>query len=561
LNRRLFVAGLAAGGVGSLLQQRSVWSASPSRARVLLRGAVMYDGTGNGPLVGDVAIDSDRIIGVGRALPPNGAEVIDLQGLALAPGFIDIHSHTELSLFVNPRAESKIRQGVTTEITGQDGSSVGPVSEEAAARTSEGYKQRYGVELGFQDLAGFFARLERNRSAVNLGSMVGAGTIRAFVIGNANRPPTDAELQRMMALVQQALQQGALGLSSGLEYSPGGFATRAELVALARALRGSGLAYASHMRNEDDELFAAVEEAIAVGRFAGVPVQISHLKAQGQRNWWKSNAVLKTIEEARNNGIDVLFDRYPYIAYATGLSNLFPLWTLDGGTPAFLQRIQDPAQRPRIEAYVRDKIDELGSWDAVQITSAGEAVSWARGKRLGQLATARGREPYELLLEITIADQNRTGMVGFGMSEESTADMLKHPLGMVCSDAGARAAYGPLAEDSPHPRTYGSFPRVLGHYCRDRKLMPLETAIHKMTLMPARRLKLKGRGVIEPNAFADLVAFDPARVADRATFEQPHQYPVGIPHVWVNGVAVIRDGEHTGELPGRVLRNDGASVG
>jgi N-acyl-D-amino-acid deacylase len=555
MKRRHFVSSLTTAGVGLLLHKREAWSAQPYQAQRVLRGATIYDGTGSVPLVGDIALDGERIIGIGRSLNVSGAEEINLRGLALAPGFIDIHSHTDLVLFANPKAESKIRQGVTTEIVGQDGSSVGPVSAESAARTSESYKQRYGVELGFTDLAGFFRTLERRGSAVNLASMVGAGTVRGFVMGNDNRPPRQAELERMVTLVREAMRQGAVGLSSGLEYSPGGFATRDELVALARALAGTGLPYASHMRNEDDELFAAVEEAIAVGRFAKVPVQISHLKAQGQRNWWKSDAVLATIEQARAGGIDVLFDRYPYIAYATGLSNLFPLWTLDGGTRAFMQRIQDAAQRPRIEAYVRDKIDELGSWDAVQITSTGDALAWARGKRLGALAKARNTEPFELLLEITIADENRTGMVGFGMSEESTAQMLKHPLAMVCSDAGARATYGALAGGSPHPRTYGAFPRVLGFYCRDQKLMPLQTAVHKMTQMPARRLKLGGRGVIQPNAFADLVAFDPARVADRATFENPHQYPVGIPHVWVNGEAVIVNGEHTGRLAGRVLRS------
>jgi N-acyl-D-amino-acid deacylase len=554
MKRRHFVSSLTTAGVGFLLHSREAWSQPPHRAQRVLRGATLYDGTGSRPIVGDVAIDGDRIIGVGRTLAVRAAEEVNLRGLALAPGFIDIHSHTDLVLFANAKAESKIRQGVTTEIVGQDGSSVGPVSAESAARTSESYRQRYGVELGFTDLAGFFRILERHGTAVNLASMVGAGTLRAFVIGNDNRPPTEAELQRMVALVREALRQGAVGLSSGLEYSPGGFATRDELVALARPLAGTGLPYASHMRNEDDELFAAIEEAIAVGRFARVPVQISHLKAQGQRNWWKSDAVLATIEKARAGGVDVLFDRYPYIAYATGLSNLFPLWTLDGGTRAFMQRIQDAAQRPRIEAYVRDKIDELGSWDAVQITSTGDALAWARGKKLGELARARGKEPFELLLEITIADENRTGMVGFGMSEESTAQMLKHPLGMVCSDAGARATHGALAGGSPHPRSYGAFPRVLGYYCRDNKLMPLETAVHKMTLMPARRLKLTGRGIIQPNAFADLVAFDPAHVADRATFENPHQYPIGIPHVWVNGEAVIANGEHTGKLAGKVLR-------
>jgi N-acyl-D-amino-acid deacylase len=535
------VSQLSVGGAAVLLHQREIWSAQPYRAQRVLRGATIYDGTGARPINADLALLDDRIVGMGRRLQVAGAEEIDLRGLALAPGFIDIHSHTDTVLFRNPRAEAKIRQGVTTEVAGQDGTSVGPSREE----------RRFG-DFGFRDLAGFFAAIEKNGTAVNLASMVGAGTVRGYVVGNENRPAMPTEQQQMQALVTQALQQGAVGLSSGLEYSPGGFASREELVFLSRALTGTGLPYASHMRNEDDELLAAVEEAIAVGRFAPAPVQISHLKAQGQRNWWKSEAVLKTIEEARGDGIDVMFDRYPYIAYATGLSNLFPLWSLDGGTQAFLRRIQDPADRTRIEWYVRDKINELGSWDAVQITSAGDAVAWARGKRFGQLAKERGKEPYELLLEVTIADENRTGMVGFGMSEESTADMLKHPLGMICSDAGARATFG---DGSPHPRTYGSFPRVLGHYVREKKVMPLETAVHKMTQMPARRLKLEGRGVISVGAFADLVAFDPAKVADKATFEQPHQYPVGIPHVWVNGIPVIKGGEHTGELSGRVLRS------
>jgi len=292
-----------------------------------------------------------------------------------------------------------------------------------------------------------------------------------------------------------------------------------------------------------------------IGKIAGVPVQISHLKAQGQRNWWKTSSVFELIGQARAAGTDVTFDRYPYIAYATGLTNLFPIWTLDGGTQAFLGRIQDPALRPRIEAAVRDKIVSLGSWDSVQITSTGsEELAWLRGRRLGAAAKEKNQEPYAFLLEITIKDNARIGTVGFGMNEEGTMAVLKHPLGMVCSDAGARATYGPLAQGAPHPRTYGSYPRVLGYYCREHKLMPLQTAIQKMTSMPARRLRLAGRGVIQPGAFADLVAFDPATVADKATFENPHQYPVGIPHVWVNGVHTIRGGEQTGELGGRPLR-------
>jgi N-acyl-D-amino-acid deacylase len=379
---------------------------------------------------------------------------------------------------------------------------------------------------------------------------VGAGSIRQRVIGNDDRPATSAELGRMTDEVRQALQAGAVGLSSGLEYTPGGFASIDELIALAGPLKGTGLPYASHIRNEDDELLASIEEAIAVGRRAGVPVQISHLKVQGGRNWWKTDTVLGLIEQANKHGTDVMFDRYPYIAYQTGLSNLFPLWARDGGSAEFLKRLDDPAIAPRIEAYVRDKIDELGSWDAVMVTSTGDSISFARGKRLGSLAKERGVEPYALLLEITRADQNRSGMVGFGMSEPTTEPLIKHPLCMICSDGAARATAG----GSTHPRSYGTFPRVLGYYVRERKLMPLETAIHKMTLMPARRVRLNARGVIQVGAYADLVAFDPQRVRDTATFDDPHQYPIGIPHVWVNGLQVVRDGQHTDARPGRVLR-------
>ena len=555
MNRRTFVSNAAFTGVALLLHEREVWATRTRQAKYVLRGATVYDGTGNAPIVADVALDGDRITGVGRQLNIAGADEIDLRGLALAPGFVDIHSHTDLTLFVNPKAESKIRQGVTTEVVGQDGSSVGPISEQDAAEQSESYKRRYGVELGFRDIGGFFAALQQRGSAVNVASMVGTGTIRGLVVGNDNRPPTDDELKRMVQLVRDSLAQGACGVSSGLEYTPGGFATRDELVALAAPMKGTGLPYASHMRNEDDMLFAAIEEAIAVGKFAGVPVQISHLKAQGERNWWKTGPVFEMIEKARAAGVDVMFDRYPYIAYATGITNLYPIWALDGGNNAFLARIKDPSVLPRIEAAVRDKIVSLGSWDSVQITSTGsDELAWLRGKRLGAAAKEKNQEPFAFLLEVTLKDNARTGMVGFGMDEEGTAAVLKHPLGMICSDAGARATYGPLAQGAPHPRTYGSFPRVLGYYSRERKLMPLQTAIHKMTAMPAKRLKLAGRGVIQPGAFADLVAFDPATVADKATFENPHQYPVGIPHVWVNGVHTIRAGEQTGTLGGRPLR-------
>lgn len=525
------------------------------RADLVLQGGLVYDGTGAPPVQTNLYLTGDRITALGTDPLPADIPILDVTGLAVAPGFIDIHSHTDISLLVNPRAESKIRQGVTTEVVGQDGSSIGPWTDHDYESRQAIYRERYGLDIDFKDLAGFFDRLRRTPGSVNLASMIGAGTLRAAVVGMKDRPASPSEVAQMVALVDAALEAGACGLSTGLEYLPGTFASAEELIALCAPLKARGLPYASHMRNEDDQLLAAIEEALHIGTQAGVPVQLAHLKAQGQRNWWKAEAALQLIEAAWAEGVDVNFDRYPYVAYSTGLASLFPTWAREGGTGAFLERLQDPEQHPRIEAAVRAKIAKLGDWNAVQITAMGsDTLQWAEGRRLGDLARDRTIEPYALLYQLTVEDENRGDMVGFGMSEANTSRFLKHPLGMICSDGGARAPYGPLAEGTPHPRTYGTFPRVLGHYCRDQGLMPLETALYKMTLQPARRLRLLDRGVLKPGAMADVVVFDPATVADQATFEAPHQYPTGIPHVLVNGTFVIRDGEHTGATPGRVVR-------
>lgn len=555
MNRRAFLRTSTTTAGAALFGPAAVWAINPSKADTVLRGGLIFDGTGARPFEADIAIAGSRIAGVGRRLQASGAREMDLRGLAVAPGFIDIHSHSDLVLLINPRAESKVRQGVTTEVVGQDGGSIGPWTADEHAEIREEYRSKYGVDIPFRDLADFFRHIDMQGAGVNLASMVGQGTVRGFVVGDDNRPATPAEITRMTVLVREMVRTGACGLSSGLEYTPSAFASTPELAAVATALQGTGLPYASHMRNEDDQLLPAVEEAIAVGRQAGIPVEISHLKAQGQRNWPKAGPVLEMIEKARKSGTDVRFDVYPYVAYSTGLANLFPVTARDGGTDAFIRRLRDPSQRAGLESGVREKIAKLGTWDAVQITSThSDALAWARGRRLGGLATERGEDPYALLVRLIVEDQNRAGMVGFGMSEENVARMLAHPLSIICSDGGARAPYGPLSEGTPHPRTYGTFPRVLGRYVREQRVMPLETAIHKMTGMPAARLRFLSRGRIAPGMIADLVAFDPDRVIDQATFEKPHQYPLGIPHVWVNGVAVIRDGEHTGALPGRVVR-------
>jgi N-acyl-D-amino-acid deacylase len=497
-----------------------------ARADLVLRRARIIDGSGNPSFTGDVAITGGRIVQVGTQISERGGEELNLNGLALAPGFIDIHSHTTGDLTSDSPAHSKVRQGVTTEVSGQDGSSS-------------------------LDVAQFMNALDTRGGLVNGAMMIGAGSLRGNRVGADDRPATPAEIAAMVDMVRTALRDGACGVSSGLEYTPGGYADAAELEALAAPLRGTGLPFASHMRNEDDRLLGSIEEIIGIGQRAGVAAHISHLKAQGQRNWWKTETVFQTIERARATGIDVTFDVYPYIAYSTGITNLFPLWSRDGGTDAFLARLDVTANSARIEDAVRAKIASLGTWDAVQFTSSGAPeFAWIVGKRLGTLAQERNMEPYALLLQIVRGTRARPGMVGFGMSEENVAKKLAHPLAMVCSDAGASSP----GQGAPHPRTYGTFPRVLGKYVREMKALTLEQAVHKMTLRPAQRLRFTERGRIAPNMAADLVVFDPETVIDRATFEQPHQYPVGIPHVIVNGVFVVREGEVEVVRPGRGVK-------
>ena len=526
------------------------------RSDLVIRGGTLFDGTGGPPRSGDIAMTGDRITEVGQVAATGAAE-IDARGMAVAPGFIDIHSHADLSLLVNPRAESRVRQGVTLEVVGQDGSSIGPWSDGAFESTRDRYRRNFDVEIDFRDVGGFLDRIDRDRPAVSVASMIGHGTVRGHVIGGADRPATEQELMQMRTLVRESLARGAVGLSTGLEYTPGSFATRDELVAVAEELRGTPYPYASHMRNEDDRLLAALEEALHVGRVAGVAVQVSHLKAQGERNHWKAEAAFAAIQAARDAGVDVHFDRYPYVAYSTGLSNLFPASARAGGTARFLERLADPDQGPVLERACRDKIALLGSWDAVQITRIGGANAHARGRRLGGLAEELGEDPYDLTVRLLREAGGGVGMIGFGMSEENTERMLSHPLGMVCSDGGAYAPYGPLSNSSPHPRGYGSFPRVLGHYARDRGAMTLEAAVHKMSGLPARKLALADRGVLSVGAVADAVVFDPDSVSDRATFDDPHQYPDGIPHVIVSGLHTIREGEQSGQLGGRAVRGAG----
>lgn len=533
LSRRQFLnkGGKAALGIAAapMLAQRSGHD-------LVIRGGTVFDGTGSEGREMDLAIDGRSIAAMGADIPERGREEIDARGLVVAPGFVDIHSHGDGNLTEDPRAESVIRQGITTIVVGADGAS-------RAAGTAE------------KSFAGFFDSLDRLRPGPNVASMVGLGTVRATAIGADDRRPSATELARMTVMVEHALSDGACGASSGLEYTPGAFASREELIALCRPLARRRLPYATHMRNEDDRLLEAIDESIAVARGAGCPLQISHLKTQGPRNWKKLDQALVLIEAARSARTDIAFDRYPYVAYATGLINLFPVWSRDGGVSAFLSRLTEPTTAPAIKLQAQAKVDLIGGWDNVQLSgvSAPEDRD-GEGKRLGAYAESRGVDPYDMAVALLTRSRGDVGMLGHAMSEENLERILSHPLGMVCSDGGGFAIDGPTRRGSPHPRGIGSFPRVLSRYVRERKTLTLAQAIRKMSSLPASRVRITDRGKLGVGLAADIVVFDPAKVADTATFDAPFQYPAGITLVVINGATALRDGQRSASGSGRAIR-------
>ncbi len=498
---------------------------------IVVRGGMIYDGTGAAGRVGDVAISGDRIVAVADRIAERGTVEIDARGRVVAPGFIDIHSHGDSGLSQDRRAESAVRQGVTTLVVGADGGSRLNVAE-------------------------YLNGLAAGNPSVNVATMVGLGTVRGGVVGQDDRPATAAEMSRMVALVETALGEGACGASSGLEYTPGAFAPLEELIALSRPLAARGLCYATHMRNEDDRVLDSIDESIAVARGAGCRLQISHLKMQGPRNWPKLDQAFARIEAARRDGVDATFDRYPYIAYQTGLTNLFPVWSRDGGTDRFLGRLADPTTGARIREETLAKVDMIGGWDNVQVTNVRETADSALvGRRFGSHAASIGQtDVYRYLVNLIERNRGSVGMVGFAMSEENLDRILAHPLGMVCSDGGAFAEDGPTRRGSPHPRGIGSFARVLGRYVRERKALTLASAIHKMSGYPAERCRLGDRGRLAVGYAADVTVFDPDTIADRATFEDPFRYAVGTDTVVVNGAIVMRGGARAEAGPGRGLR-------
>ncbi len=481
--------------------------------------------------------------------------MVDATGLCASPGFIDVHNHTHAELLVNPRAESDVRQGITTLISGNCGWSPHPMSAEEREDIAEYLRERFNLELDWKDIDGFFRRLLNKGLALNYATLVGQGSIRGAVIGNQDRPPKPEELERMKALVAGNIQAGAVGLSTGLGYAPGSFAGTNELIELCKVAGKLGGVYATHMRSEGDRLLEAVDEAIQIAREARISLQISHFKASYPRNWHKLDDAMKKIETARAKGTDVHCDRYPYIASSTGLAAYFPLWARQGTSEDFIKRLKDPALEARLREHLKERELQHGSWDKVVIADViTDKNKKYIGKNILECAKETGKEPYDFIRDILIEEKMRVSKVAFTMNEDNLRKLLKHPLVGIGSDGYALADHGPLGEGKPHPRSYGSFPRVLGKYVREEKLVPLAEMIRKITSVPAKKFGLGKRGVVAEGHITDLVIFDQKRVIDKATFEDPHRYPEGIEYVLVNGQPVVEKGLQTDRLPGKIVK-------
>ncbi|MBU0561249.1 MAG: D-aminoacylase [Bacteroidetes bacterium] len=559
MKRRKFIKSASLAGASALLLNNKTFSNIIKMnypLDILVSGGFIIDGIRGQRFKADIGIKNGRIVDIGNLIDANGEHTINASGLIVSPGFIDIHSHTDLDLIPNPKAESKIRQGVTTEITGQDGFSEGPVSERDIERKLKNFKDQYGEDLPWRSLGEFLDDFSTRKFSVNLASMLGMGTLREVVVGMDDRPASSDELIRMKYEVEKGMGEGAVGLSSGLEYTPGSFASTEELIELCKSAPGKYRIYSTHMRNEDDTVLEAVDEAIKIARESNSKLLLSHLKVSGKTNWHKADAVIEKMEAAIKEGLEVHADRYTYVAYHTGLENLFPLWARDGGTNKFMDRLNDAFLLKKMKLYTEAKVSNLdGDWNGVLLSSIGKKeFKLYQGKTIKQLGEEFGTEGFDAAVRILKETQSDVMMMGFGMEEESTVKILAHPRVMISSDAGSHAPYPPMSRSIAHPRAYGTFPRAIAKYVREKNICSLEEMIKKMTSMPAEKIGLVERGVIKKNYFADITIFDYEKIQDKATFTDSHQYPEGIPFVIVNGKLVINNGEHTGSLPGMVIK-------
>jgi len=530
---------------------------------VILKHGWVVDGSGNPRYRGDVALRGDRIAAVGFLAGAQARETLDVAGLVVSPGFIDMMGQSEINALIDNRVFSKITQGITTEVTGEGGS-VAPLTDQLVLDDSDAMKKWHYRE-DWRDLDGYFAQLAKQGAALNIATFVGATQVRLAVVGKANRAPTAAELARMTALVDTLMEQGALGLWSALEYAPASYSKTDELIALAKAARRHGGIYASHMRNEGVRIDDALNELFQIARDAEIPAEVSHLKVSGRKSWGQMPRIVARIDSARAAGLDVTADQYPYTRAATALDASIPSWAESGGWDSLLARLRDPATRARLhDEMVNPKATEsfyyeAGGGDGVLITGTfQDSLRYLQGKTVGEIAAQRHRDPVETLFDIVLAEHgHRTDAVYAVMSEPDVQTALKTWWVAVNTDFGGVAPDGPFGTQSAHPRAYGTFARILGHYARDLKLVPLEFAVRKMTALAAQRVALSDRGLLKAGMAADITVFDPVTVADKATFEQPHQPSVGFAYVFVNGQKVLDHGRLTAARPGRGLRGPG----
>ena len=518
---------------------------------VVIRGGTLYDGSGGPPVVGDLAIDGDRIVAVGDLKGHAGRAEIDARGLAVAPGFINMLSWANESLIQDGRSMSDIRQGVTLEVLGE-GDSMGPLNETMKQEMVE-RQSDIEFDVDWTTLGEYLQHLEARGISTNVASFVGAATVRIHEMGYEDRDPTPEELDAMLQLVREAMEEGAVGVGSSLPYIPAPFASTEELIALARVAADHDGMYISHIRNEGDEIFAALEEFVTIVREAGVRGEIYHLKVSHKRNWDKLDDVVALIEAAREEGLAVTADIYTYHASSTGLNYDLPAWVKEGDHEERTARLKDPAVRERVIA----ETEMIPPEDILLVSFRNEDLRHLTGKTLAEVAAMRGTSPVVTTMDLIVEDDSRIGTVRFTMNEDNIRRKIALPWVSLCSDSASLAPEPPFTNSQPHPRAYGSFARLLGKYVREEGIISLEEAIHRLTGLPASNLKLEGRGKLAPDAFADVVVFDPEAVIDRATFEEPHQLATGVIHVFVNGEQVLKEGEHTGAKPGRFVKGPG----
>ncbi|MDX2429097.1 MAG: D-aminoacylase [Xanthomonadales bacterium] len=518
---------------------------------IIIRGGSLYDGSGGPAKIADVAIDGDRITEIGDLEGHTGRREVDAKGLAVAPGFINMLSWANESLIQDGRSLSDIFQGVTLEVMGE-GTSMGPLNEKMRQQRVERQNDiRY--EVSWTSLGEYLQHMEDLGISTNIASFIGASSVRIFEMGYEDREPTHQELENMKQHVHQAMLEGAMGLGSSLPYIPAAFSSTSELIALTEVVAGYDGMYISHIRNEGDEVIAAVEELIDIVRKTGVRGEIYHLKVSHKRNWDKLDQVIAIIEQARSEGLTVTADIYTYHASSTGLNYDLPDWVKEGGHEMLVKRLKDPA----IKKHVIEETDMIPPEDVLLVSFRNKDLRHYTGKSLAEIAEMRGTQPVETALDLIVEDDSRIGTVRFTMSEDNIRKKVSLPWVSLCSDSGSIAPVAPFTNSQPHPRAYGSFARLLGKFVREEKVITLEEAIHRMTGLPAANLKLDMRGLLSPGYYADIVVFDPETVADLATFEKPHQLASGMQHVFVNGGQVLRDGEHTGATPGRFVKGPG----